>query len=354
MVNTVNKNILFRCDANSIVGMGHFTRCCTLALGLRAEGHTPYFLMRNPSHLALKKLKALSIRGYSISMKEGDEQEILLKRCKEHAASLVIFDIVHLFYLKRVPNILNQINALKLEKIKVAFIDDMDAQCFSLKNHIDADLLLIPYYGAEELDLLKYSSQGVRILCGVKYFPLGPNIIALARQNTKKRSTNTLNLIVSLGGTQITIKDTSLENELSILSDQYPSLNIRIVESVTRPAINSRISIIPFNQKFNEQLRWADIALIGSGLSRYETAYSGVPAVVVLTSKSHKSMVQKFAKSQSIIYGGNLNNAKRAANCLRYIISDPILLSHMSRYGKKLIDGYGTKRIIHQIRCLLS
>lgn len=352
--NVPGKNILIRCDANRIVGMGHFARCCNLALALQAKGYKSYFLMRDPSKIALEQLRKLSIRFFLLSVDEDNEDGILLQICSGLDARLVVFDVMHSCYQNSPSRLLRQIDILRPEKAKVLFIDDMDQYCLSLKAQINVDMLLIPYYGAEHLNLDEYSNRGVQIMCGIKYFPLASGLLSLDRGKTFLKSMSNINLIVSLGGTQNSIKDTALESELSMLCSYHSNLSIRVVESEMRVSDHPSVSVIPFSQNFYEQLRWADVALIGSGLSRYETSYAGVPAVVLLSSEGHKSMVEKFEHAQSIIYGGSLDNPKLAVQHLSHIISDPAILTKMSNNGKRLVDGHGIKRIINSIENMIA
>ena len=238
-------------------------------------------------------------------------------------------------------------------RVKVLFIDEMDQNCLSLISWVDAEMILIPYYDAESLNLNRYHNS-TKIVCGTNYFPLSTEILSTSRYFTKENETSRVNLIVSLGGTVPSIQDSKLEFELFRLVYQVPNLFVRIVESSDRVIDHPRVSVIQFYDRFYEQLAWADIALIGSGLSRYETSYAGVPAVVLLTSEEHLRMVENYQKSMSIFYGGTLYNPAEAYFYLKKLIDHAELKEEMKIRGMNLIDGKGTQRIVEQISQLLS
>ena len=125
------KKILIRCDAGHAIGMGHLSRCCTLAIELRKAGYSPLFLMFDPSEAAREIVATLSFPLLCISIEDLNRRDLISRICGQNNIVLVIFDVMHERYIRKATSIQEQITALKLKRVQVLFIDEMDHNCVS-------------------------------------------------------------------------------------------------------------------------------------------------------------------------------------------------------------------------------
>ena len=91
----------------------------------------------------------------------------------------------------------------------------------------------------------------------------------------------------------------------------------------------------------------ADCAIIGSGLTRYETAFLGTPSIVFSKNDEHEKMVCSFAHTGAVKSGGVLSkvSSSKMAEIISEVIYDEGLRKSMSAAGPAIIDGYGAKRL---------
>ena len=68
----------------------------------------------------------------------------------------------------------------------------------------------------------------------------------------------------------------------------------------------------------------SDIAILGSGLIRYEAALLGTPSLVFSRNKNHARLVQEFADSELCVHGGIINDLpeSKIANSILAIRGD--------------------------------
>ena len=91
----------------------------------------------------------------------------------------------------------------------------------------------------------------------------------------------------------------------------------------------------------------ADIAFTALGITTYELAYMGVPSVIIANFRSDEKYLNVFKKlgiSLPLGYYNDLTGGdiRRAAGMF---VRNKSMLKSMSQKGKRLIDGYGAKRI---------
>ena len=96
----------------------------------------------------------------------------------------------------------------------------------------------------------------------------------------------------------------------------------------------------------------ADLAIINSGLTKYETLSMGLPSVVISNHPLHVEIMDDFEKETEALihlgYGKELSISKLSQE-IRNIIGDYQSREKMSEKGKELIDGLGLKRLAYII-----
>ena len=112
---------------------------------------------------------------------------------------------------------------------------------------------------------------------------------------------------------------------------------------------SGEIEIIMDCDNIASQMARSDIAIINSGLTKYETLALGLPTVVISNSYEHSLIMDEFVKTtDSLIHLGYKNCVweGRLTKCILDLDKDSLLRKGLSLVGQKLIDGQGAKRLI--------
>jgi spore coat polysaccharide biosynthesis predicted glycosyltransferase SpsG len=96
---------------------------------------------------------------------------------------------------------------------------------------------------------------------------------------------------------------------------------------------------------------WCDLAITGDGLTKYETAVTGTPSIIVARPDSNARINANF------IAGGTAVCAEPGADgrwaglppAIRCLVEGRAAREAMSRRGRQLVDGRGLDRVLDRI-----
>ena len=95
----------------------------------------------------------------------------------------------------------------------------------------------------------------------------------------------------------------------------------------------------------------SQLAITNSGLTKYEMAFMGLPAIVISNNKKHAELMDDFASCGTIVHLG----VKEEVTEEDVLLAVDELINHrkkreqMSNAGRELIDNKGIERIINCI-----
>jgi len=89
----------------------------------------------------------------------------------------------------------------------------------------------------------------------------------------------------------------------------------------------------------------SDMAIINSGLMKYEAAAVGLPAIVISNNEYHSEVIRPFAEFGSIVH-----YKRDISEAVVGLVGDRERRQQMSDAGRVLIDGGGVTRIFSQIK----
>jgi spore coat polysaccharide biosynthesis predicted glycosyltransferase SpsG len=109
--------------------------------------------------------------------------------------------------------------------------------------------------------------------------------------------------------------------------------------------------VVEHNADLAEMMLWADLAITGDGLTKYETAVTGTPSIMVCRPDRRVKLNQDFAGIGSTIYLGYESPLEPVglSTQIQDLIEDSNKRQDMSNKGKTLVDGKGLDRIISSI-----
>ena len=96
---------------------------------------------------------------------------------------------------------------------------------------------------------------------------------------------------------------------------------------------------------------WADLAVTADGLTKYETAVTGTPSIIIAQAEQKSKVASEFEKRGSAWHLGHGSRVSERdiARAVAMALQDDSFRREMSKNGRKLVDGRGIERIISAI-----
>lgn len=344
---TVKHSVLFRVDAGSRIGMGHFMRCRTLALAMIDKNWEVAFIGSNlPLQMLCKHIKCLTINQTEDLFEDS-------KQLVDISSSLCIDCLVIDTYAYTEPNF--QYIKEKLSGVTVVVIDD------TAQRTIVADVIVNPN---PMVNNALYSSIR-NALCGADYCLLRPEFARVKKTDSNEQ------ILLTLGGGDVS------ELLIKVLAILEACTDCNIVVSVTdnfpvdKLQPSSKIIINTDMNKFPKLLAQSSMAVVAAGSTLWEVFSLGIPCVTLVWVDNHifalkpalykraaivVDLVFDFSKEikkdniPDIFYSNSIEQIPIAIDALK----DINFRNKMINSQKKLIDGQGSLRIVEYISKLID
>jgi len=309
MTPSANLRIVFRAPAGAGRGFGHLTRC--VALG-RALGIRPLMALRGG------------------------------RRAREAALALGA-DVI-------TSATLNTLAALRPD---VVVIDDpvaRDAERWTRAARRAGAVVVTVHdlgLGARGADLAidgsvtrprKGSARG-KVLAGTRFAVLDPAI----RRRTSS-PTGAPRVLIALGGGPHARRAQAIAETIAASA---PRAEIRIAGgfvSSSSGRSTDRVRWIGSPRGLAGELAKATVAVVGGGVSLYEAAAMGVPAVTVPVVKSQVPTVVAFARRRAAVAVPYAATPKDAATKVVRLLGDASRRKSLAKRSRQVVDGHGASR----------
>lgn len=342
--------ISFRCDGNSILGMGHVSRCLGLAEILRDQygDRISFYMFDSP--VAARLVKS---QGFEVIELAGDGFESLNAALGGFYPQAWIVD-------ERKYITAKDLLELKSAGAKVILIDDLSDK------RINADLVFYP--PISQVARLNWNLFSGKVYVGWEWVLLKPNFSEHPKR-IKAHLENTLRILVTFGGadpwgfTQRVLSaldsiDLKFEIETVVNSGfhKYGDLQDFFAEySFGHPI---RITKDPSNMR--SLMLSSDLAISSFGVTAYELAATGVPSVLVCPTEDHYQSALLFETcGLGVIVNVSDKQHKESKRLEEQVfdkvtdlIARPEVLMNMGRKSRKLCTGVGAQMIaakLHEV-----
>lgn len=338
-------------------------RCVALAQGFKNYSLESLFIIKDFEQKFIDNLVELNDFYIKRIPKESnfiDDARYTLDIARKNNAHVIITDLSNMDSMANILEYQKYLYNLKEGCKHTVIIDGITNDCICSKMLIPSDIVISPYYQAEKKKFIL--NKKTKYLLGVKYFIFRKEFSeAIKKKKIIKK--NASNVLVSMGGSDpfnitpkiisslIKINRSDLKVKVAIGAG-FDLKNIFEVENIIKNYVNNYELVINCNN-IPELLVWADLAIIASGLTVYESTLIGTPSCVISQYEFHEEIVNNFAKAGSIISlgsGKELLDDFKVAQKINEILNNYILRKEMSRKGHKIIDAKGIDRIISIIR----
>jgi len=347
---------ILRTDADHAVGMGHLSRCLSLASGLEARGHAVRFAVRRADASALARLEPYEV--IRIPQGAGWKEELGLLAAVRDRDCLVM-DLSHTDSFARIEGFSEHTRQLADFFKGVVLIDGLRDNALAECVDVHAGMVVAPYVGA---DANRIRAGRARCLCGPRYMIFDPGYARVPeRRDVPERARR---ILVTAGGSDP--QGLSLA-ALDACREAAGDLLVRLVvgggfDAGLRQALEDRArnfegcALVRSPSSLVDDMLWADLAVSASGLTKYELALCGTPAILLSTCREFAEVNRPFAAAGTSLDLGVFSDLApgRLAAALLELIADRDGRMAMARAGQRLVDPNGTNRVIDAMEALIG
>jgi spore coat polysaccharide biosynthesis protein SpsF len=327
---------LIRCDGGGKFGYGHVKRMVALARALRdREGVAVRFALNGTEDAAAPIQRA----GFQVTRLDASSSfETLVESCRP---DLLVLD-------GREGPSRAQLEKIKRNVAVTAVIDDAH------ERRLASDYAYYPPVpGASALDW-----TGSRALprIGWEWAPLGLNPNALKAQNKMKDgpAPSRPTVLVAMGGSDPQGLTLRMAKALAELDQVYRirfviGTGMKDAAAVARGlvALKKNYETVEGADDLSTEYASADLALCAFGVTAYELAALGIPAVYLGLTPDHAASASAFADAGMGISLGVADKVQDqdVASTVQWLLNKPNARRAMRHAGLSLIDGQGAARI---------
>lgn len=338
--------VIVRCDGGTAIGMGHVSRCLALAAELRDEhGDHVVFAMRD---LAGAGAAAVRAAGHTITpIVEPDAADYgpaLLALAASFSARALVADVRDA--LSRAS-----LDAIRAVGVRVVTIDD------GSDRRLASDLAFYP--PVPQVEELDWSGFTGRRVAGWEWVLLKRDFAADAREGGSPAvAAQPIDILVTMGGS-----DPAGMTEFAV-----DALNLlplpQAVEIVAGPAFDRAAALARVVARSKHAVRVSQgtdamaglmrasrLAVVSFGVSAYELAACGVPAVHLCLAADHARSSSAFVAAgiaESLGVFASVRPEQLAA-AVSGLLGDTSRCAAMSASARQLVDGRGAKRVAAEV-----
>lgn len=363
----MNKQVVFRVDASVEMGLGHLTRCLTLADALAADGARSCFLMRSHAaglaHLveshghAVRLLSDPPARPAGADDGGGPYAHWLPTHWQQDAdqtrSALDEIGAAEWLIVDHYALDARWEQVCRRDGMRILAVDDLADRDHDCELLLDQNLV----QGMETRYRGRVPAACVQLL-GPGYALLRPEFAA-QRALLTRRSGEINRILICFGGSDPS-NETAKALE-AVASLAHPSLAVDAVIGLSNPHVDSvaqlchGLSGAELHRGANniaELMRRADLSIGAGGVMSWERCCVGLPVIAVDIASNQVGALEALAAERAAVYLGAANDVSRAAlaDSIRALLDDAARTKALGEAALALVDGRGADRVVACMR----
>lgn len=347
------RSILIRCDGGGAIGMGHVVRGLALADELRdAHGCAIAFAMRDPDGAGAAAVRA---RGYAIDVVEADDRrdypDALGAIAASRRAAALIVDVRDA--LSRAA-----LDAIHRTGVGLVTIDDVSDR------RLASDLAFFP--PVPQVREIDWTGFAGRRYAGWEWVILRREFEAggaggaggAGEAGGAGGESPAVDVLITMGGsdaagmTAFALQALEpLPMPLSVLVVVGPAFGhaMGLIDAAARSRHSVQVARAPASMA--ALMRGSRIAVASFGVSAYELAACGVPAVHLCLTDDHARSSSAFEAEDIAITAGVFGRARpgQIADAVARLMGNAGRRGEMAARARRLVDGRGARRVADEI-----
>lgn len=310
-------DVLFRVDADQKIGIGHMRRCQALSEGFKRAGLKKFaFATRTPETFREwygSKYTLFKLNADTFSNEVAEIKQIASK----NNFNYTVIDRygISTSYLKRLKEFLPRLVSLNDDVV----LDDYPVDVV-INYNVYARRLRYP------------SSTRAKLFLGLPYVPVREEF---RKKQPSGKKTGLPRVFVALGGYA---RQAHLNKIRRALEQACIPMEVSWASGRTRHVAKA--------------MDGADLAITAGGVTTYELASLGIPAIIVILAQNQKRIAEAWHCQGNAVNLGELRtlSAKKIAKTIEELLNSTVKRRQMSRKAIHLIDGQGADRLVSKLK----
>lgn len=336
------------CEAGPTIGLGHLRRCLVIAEAARLRGITVRFAIGGSTEAgAIIERAGFPIVASAILLDPAEAKAAL------RGSDLLLLDLVHPMRLADPAGLAALAAQLAASVGPVAALDGLPPIRMGARWGEGVSLLISPY-----LDAPDDAPAVLRHLRGTAYFPLDP---AYRSDEPPRPIPRRLSrVLVAPGGSDpfgialLALSALTLipgRLRVKVVLGRLVPTRVRFAVAVAADRSPHTVSIVRDLPNLAAPMRESDLAIAGAGLTTYELAATGTPAIIIPGNPAQHAMNASFLATGTAVSVGSVDTLKAPtlADIVVGLAEDPARRAKMAAAGRRLVDGRGAARIVEAI-----
>ena len=324
------KKIVFRCDSNNIIGLGHLVRCLAVANHLKGKCSIIFATDIDESNFHIE-----NDYGIIYKKQDEDEKEFLNRINFEINPDILILD-------KKYPYNKSILQELKKNSLKIIIFDNI---CDGIG---ECDEIIFPnaHFNLDRLKGYLVPDRINKVKSGPDYVIIREEIVAFKEITPQKR--HNCKITVTTGGSDpegVLINLSLLLKEIKIKEDVYllygESFNLK--NKLDDLYLPENFHILPYSLEY---LTSSDIVICTFGMTVYEMIYLGLSTICVSHNKHNtkcaRILKQRYDALENLGYFKDLDTVRLFKSVNKILRNENIPL-------ETFIDGKGALRVANLI-----
>ena len=283
-----------------------------------------------------------------------EEAQFLLSAAADSPPSIVVIDVsvpVHeknafTDYLQRVRSICT-----------VCYFDNITGKSIDWTPQLELNLVVCPFVTESEVG---------RVVSGRTILLLGPSYFVFAREYLERSlergyKAQGTHVLITFGGSDpmgLSVRALTAIRKITdrvlairvVIGPQFASRQIIEIRELAR-GLNHDCEIVMSPDSLIQHMLWCDVAISATGLTKYELAVTGTPAILMSIDVEHAQVNEAFAKRGTARDLGvwEIVSVHRLAEEISELLDSPDARVGMGRHGRVLTDGKGVHRVVEEI-----
>ncbi len=342
-------NIVVRADNNSRVGMGHFTRCTSLAYEFVEQGHRVFLVAGKESRIPDWAEKTYTEISYIDHPWDINSEEKLFKEIiKTRPIDVIVIDTYEAS--KEYYEFISHYARVE------AIFDDMGQVCFP------TDVLINGNIYAPKLSYSEYRKNNTLLLLGSRYVPLRPHFRKIKPASASEKASKVL---ITFGGSDI-LNATPAVLDVIVQEGFHDLVEFNVVigpaftgsdriKEISAGIENIKLIYNPDNMA--DIMRDMDLAVSAAGSTVYELACLGVPGIIFTMIDNQEMIAKAMHEEGTCISLGSFNalSCERFPEVFKDLLQNYAVRKAMHDKAVESFDAIGAARCVEAIiQCLES
>ncbi|MCP4160210.1 MAG: hypothetical protein GY760_09070 [Deltaproteobacteria bacterium] len=348
------RKVLIRTDASNSIGMGHINRCVSLSLHLKAEGMDTLFVLNYESDIILENYINSGLNIVMLCTCSLNEEALFLVEHLSSKYSSIVFDFSHYQNMERIKDFVPYFELLNCS-FNTFLIDGFNDTAIIKYINPEVDVVITPYIGAEDHS---NRSKVYKHWVGPSYFIFS---IEYTLEEWKRYVPSIAeNLLVTMGGSDPYEMTLVVLDALKLISLKIhcriiigSGFSVSLIEKIKNQCFSLPLcEIVEKPKNLVTHLKWADMAISASGLTKYEMALTGVPS---LQMSFNKDLAKITANQEKEGFYRDLGlyierTSEEIVNEIEDLAKKSDYRENMIKKGQALFQKSGIKRFVKYVR----